>query len=591
MAQGRSNQSLKSLTDGSSAASPREPASFDVRQHINDAAIASSINAIAMAGLDGKLFYVNQAFVNMWRLNGPQEALGRTADEFWERPQEALVVMGTLRKQGFWQGELLARLADGGQADVQLSAHVVKDPAGQPVALMASFVDITAQNQMARALKQERDFAASLVETAPVIILVLDLRGFIQHVNPFFERLTGYRLNEVRGKDWFATFLPERDRDRIRELFREASHDVPTRGNANAILIRNGQERLIEWNDQVMRDADGQPMAVLAIGQDVTRRHATERALEQSERLYRTLAQVAPVGIFHTDPAGRCTYVNDQWCEIAGQTRDAATHTGWLETLHRDDRLRVLEEWTLATMRRRPFISEFRFQHPDGQVRWVMAQAKSQTEALTGPEVSGYVGTATDITESKLNEAEIRRLAFFDPLTNLPNRRLLLDRLQHAQATSARDQRRGALLYLDLDNFKTLNDTLGHDKGDLLLQQVAQRLLGSVREGDTVTRLGGDEFVVLLEGLDERPLEAATQIETVSGKIIAACHEPYRLGDTDYHSTLSIGAAVFKGHQLAIEELMRRADLAMYEAKAAGRNTFRLYAPDDGPGEAGHQPV
>ncbi|MEO8407857.1 MAG: EAL domain-containing protein, partial [Oxalobacteraceae bacterium] len=173
----------------------------------------------------------------------------------------------------------------------------------------------------------------------------------------------------------------------------------------------------------------------------------------------------------------------------------------------------------------------------------------------------------------------IEYLAFYDPLTRLPNRRLLLDRLQQALASSARSHRTGALLFIDLDNFKMLNDTLGHDKGDLLLRQVAQRLAGCVREGDSVARLGGDEFVLVLEDLSGNANEAATQAEAVGEKILAALHHPYHLAGHEYHNTASIGVALFVDHQSSVDALMKYADLAMYEAKKAGRNTLRFFDP------------
>ena len=185
-----------------------------------------------------------------------------------------------------------------------------------------------------------------------------------------------------------------------------------------------------------------------------------------------------------------------------------------------------------------------------------------------------------DMTARKLAEDEIRHLAFEDPLTHLPNRLLLLDRLQQALASSARSNRLGALLLIDLDNFKTLNDTLGHDKGDLLLQQVGQRLAGCSREGDTVARLGGDEFVVLFEDLSETAEEAATQSEAAGEKILAALRLPYLLAGYENRSTPSIGVTLFSGHQNSIEDLLKQADLAMYQAKTAGRNMLRFFDPE-----------
>jgi two-component system, cell cycle response regulator len=177
----------------------------------------------------------------------------------------------------------------------------------------------------------------------------------------------------------------------------------------------------------------------------------------------------------------------------------------------------------------------------------------------------------------KASNRELESLALHDPLTGLPNRRLVMDRLKHAMLSSARTGDHCALMFLDLDHFKTLNDTLGHEAGDLLLKQVALRLHDCVREGDTVARLGGDEFVVLLEGLSSHSPEANQQAKGVSNKILAAFADPFSLGDNRCTSSASIGVTVFKGDHEPIDKLLKKADQAMYEAKTTSRNTARFF--------------
>ncbi len=173
--------------------------------------------------------------------------------------------------------------------------------------------------------------------------------------------------------------------------------------------------------------------------------------------------------------------------------------------------------------------------------------------------------------------SEIERLAFYDQLTKLPNRWLFMDRLKHALASSTRSSKGGALLFLDLDHFKTLNDTLGHDVGDLLLQQAADRLTICLGEEDTIARLGGDEFVVMLEGLSEQVIEAAAQAGAIGKKILATLSQPYQLAAHEYHSTCSIGVPFFSNHDHSQEELLKQADIAMFQAKKVGRNTLRFF--------------
>jgi len=191
--------------------------------------------------------------------------------------------------------------------------------------------------------------------------------------------------------------------------------------------------------------------------------------------------------------------------------------------------------------------------------------------------VTHYVGSHADITERKASEEKIQHLAFYDHLTDLPNRLLLLDRLNQALVSSVRNGAVCALLFIDLDNFKNLNDTLGHDMGDMLLKQVTQRLATCIRQGDTLARLGGDEFVVMLLDLSEQPIEAAAQTEAIGEKILATLNQPYPLVTHDYNCSASIGVTLFSGNQQGADELMKQADIAMYQAKKAGRNTLRFF--------------
>lgn len=190
-----------------------------------------------------------------------------------------------------------------------------------------------------------------------------------------------------------------------------------------------------------------------------------------------------------------------------------------------------------------------------------------------------FIVISRNVTQRKASEEEINKLAFFDPLTSLPNRRLMVDRLRQALAVSTRSGRLGALQFIDLDNFKTLNDTQGHDMGDLLLQQVATRLTACVRQGDTVARLGGDEFVVMIEELSDNREEAAALAETIGEKLLAAISVPYRLAGLEYQITPSIGITLYSDHEQSTDELLKQADLAMYQSKAAGRNTLRFFDP------------
>lgn len=219
---------------------------------------------------------------------------------------------------------------------------------------------------------------------------------------------------------------------------------------------------------------------------------------------------------------------------------------------------------------------EFRMHHKDGHWVWVQSKGRVVLRDAFGRPLR-MVGTHMDITERKSVDEEIKRLAFYDVLTNLPNRRLLIDRFERALVASERNMQYGALIFIDLDNFKTLNDTLGHDKGDILLVQVAERLKDCLRESDTVARFGGDEFVVMLDQLDNDHESAQKQVEAVGDKIIHALNLAYDLNGVPYFSSPTLGATLFNGLIDSVDDSLKRADMAMYQAKSAGKNCLRFF--------------
>jgi diguanylate cyclase (GGDEF)-like protein/PAS domain S-box-containing protein len=279
-------------------------------------------------------------------------------------------------------------------------------------------------------------------------------------------------------------------------------------------------------------------------------------------------------------PSGRRS-LDGRACAILGYAEGEreVVHDSPFDLVHPDDRGTLEQTLENHLAGRTPaFDAEFRMRHRGGHWVWIQSRGKVVERTPDGAPVR-MVGTRSDISARKQAEAEIAHLAFYDGLTKLPNRRLLLDRLGQALAKSERTGAYGALLFVDLDNFKALNDSRGHDVGDRLLEMVAFRLQQVTRDTDTVARLGGDEFVLLLEGLGEEAAEASAHAELVARKVIGGLQPPYSLDGHEHSIAPSVGVTLFgKGNGLS-HDLLRQADLAMYEAKAAGGATFRFFDP------------
>ncbi|WP_407704159.1 putative bifunctional diguanylate cyclase/phosphodiesterase [Xylophilus rhododendri] len=409
-----------------------------------------------------------------------------------------------------------------------------------------------------------------------------DVAGRRVDFNQRWYDMLGMSVGEI-GKgpeDWQALVHPE-DLARLRAaIARYWENDATVHQVEFRLRHRLGHWIWLQDRGKVMaRDEHGVPLRIVGAHMDITPHRRAEEALRQSEARFRALTELSSDWYWELDEHHRFMHFEGYSdTEIGLPKEDNIGLTRWdLGALNMTD-----AQWARhrATLDAHEVFHDLELQRLDthGNIYWVSISGAPifDKEGRFG----GYRGIGRSITERKRVEDEIERLAFYDALTGLPNRRLLLDRLTGALDRCRERTQRGALLFIDLDNFKDLNDTMGHDVGDSLLERVANRIVSCARPGDTVARLGGDEFVVMLEGLPHADDEATQAVSAVARHVLEALNHPYLLEGYQHHSTPSVGIAFFDGDIESVDDLLKRADLAMYQAKAAGRNTICFFQPE-----------
>jgi len=459
--------------------------------------------------------------------------------------------------------EITALRRDGTEFPIELTITPIRE--SDHVIFTAYIRDITERKHAEEELRESRAFHQSVTEAIGEIgigLFIVDADYRVRFMNAVM-------------KEWFGDQIGQTCYSSVGETTGQCAHC-----QIEQVLLGEGTKRYTP----VM--PDGRTFDIIAtsiqnrdgtISKLEVIRDVTEHRLAEQELRIAATAFESQECMFITDADNVIQRVNKAFIETTGYSaeeavgqkpsilksgrHDAAFYQILRETLLRDGYWRG-EIWN---RRKNGEI------YPEWQTISVVRGADGQ--------ITHYISAFSDISKHKEAEEQIRDLAFYDPLTKLPNRRLLLDRLHQALALSARSDEQGALLFIDLDHFKSINDTQGHPVGDLLLIEVANRLQSCVREGDTTARLGGDEFVVLLEGLDPDEPTAAAQAETVGEKIRETIGQPYLLNGHEHHSTTSIGITLFRGPVRTMEEMLKRADVALYQAKAAGRNTLRFFDP------------
>ncbi len=531
----------------------------------------TSFDGICMMDLEGNIVEANDAFCRM--LGYTQEEVVRLNVADWDvqySSEELRLILSELIGKSNMI-ETVHRRKDGVLINVEISSSGV-ELAGYSY-IFASCRNITQRKRTEQEIEFKNTILKTQQETSLDAILVVDENEQIISYNQQFidlwrlpPQLVSARLDapvlqlvvdQVENSEAFVA--------RVNYLYEHRNEK-----NREELQLKDG--RVIDRYSAPVVGADDKYYGRVWYFRDITEHKRTEQEL----RIAATAIE-AQEGIMVTDANNVILRVNQSFTRLTGYSAEEAIgQTPAMLHSGRQDPKFYRQMWETLT-RDHYWQGEIWNRRKNGEVypEWLSITSVINAEG----QITNYIGSFSDITRRKAAENKIEQLAFYDPLTGLPNRRLLHDRLQHSFATSARHHKQGALLFIDLDNFKTLNDTKGHNIGDLLLIEVAKRLQACVRKEDTAARLGGDEFIIILEELSEDTQKAAAQTEAVGEKILAAISQPYLLEGYEYHNSASIGISLFRNHETTADELLKRADAAMYQAKNAGHNTLRFYDP------------
>jgi len=507
---------------------------------------------------DGRIVDANSAALAFYGY--PRERLLRMAvGDINVLPQAAIQArLEDALAQRRMRGEFRHRLASGELRDVEVHSAPIAD--GERTLLYSIIHDITERKQAEGALRRERDFISAVFESVANVVLVIDRHGRIVRFNQAAEQATGYRFEEVRDRPffWERFLVPEQTKE-VRAVFDEILRGRVAPRHENHWVGRDGSRRLFEWSNTLVTDPVGTAEYLVTIGADITARKEIEAALHLAANVFDNTHE----GILVTDAAGTIVDTNPAFTRLTGYRRDEVVgRNPSLLQSGRHDRDFYRELWHALD----------RYGHWSGEVypEWLNISAVRNDRG----EATRYVAVFMDISALKAQEKALERLAHYDALTGLPNRVLLADRMRQGIAQTRRAGRLMGVAYLDLDGFKPVNDTYGHEAGDRLLVEVARRMAATVRAGDTVSRLGGDEFVVLLPNV-----ASLDECEIVLERILEVVGEPIALEGHDDTVTVSasIGVSLYFADDTDPDTLLRRADHAMYQAKEAGRGRYDFY--------------
>ena len=546
-----------------------------------------SPDALFTVTVEGKIVDCNMAAVMITGL-ASKDLEGTVFIDYFTDPVVAHEKCVEVLTKGFLnECPMAIKHVSGVTHDVLCNARVLRDRTGAPVVAMVVAHDVTDKRRLEKALREIQlriDFSLEKTHTGSWEINLLDHTSnrSLEH-----DRIFGYK--ELQASWTFDSFLQhvlQEDRAAVDQHFIEAIA-LKTQWDFQCRIRRiDGEIRWIWAVGEQQNDHDGTGQRMVGIVQDITEQKLAEAAIRDAEFRYRTVADFTADWGYWVLPDGSFRYVSPSCADISGYTAEEfyADPGLMLRIIHPDDQASYVDHKHQLNDRGVTEPIYFRIKAKDGDVRWISHTCRQVLDEAGKP--NGLRGSNRDDTERRKMEDQVRALAFYDELTQLPNRRLLVDRLIHDMALVKRSNRYGALMFVDLDNFKPLNDLYGHKVGDLCLIEVATRMKTCVRSIDTVSRFGGDEFVVLLSDFGLDKTESTAQAKVVAEKIRVKLSEPYRFplktkgkpdSTIEHRCTASIGVVTYGGHEASEEDILKWADKAMYAAKEAGRNTVKFH--------------
>ncbi len=469
----------------------------------------------------------------------------------------------------------LAQTADGKPLDAIYNKATFVDTDGHVAGLVGVIIDISDRKTLERTLSESNQKLRSIVEASPLAIIARDLQGVITHWNPAAEKIFGWTAGEMIGTN--NTIVPDDIRAEVNAMRRQVEQGMTLSNEDTRRVGKNGVVMNVSLSVAPIHDANQDIVGTMVLIADVTRRKLAEEALRESEVQLRLAMEAADMGSWYWNlDTGKMSF-SDGFGPLFGLPRGTffSEYSQFLAAIHPDDRSATDASVQRAVKLDNNFDMECRVVWRDGSVHWMAV--KGQVSRTESGRAQRIVGVTTDITSRRQAEQRIAYLAHHDALTGLPNRVLLQDRIGQAIAHSHRNATRTAVLFIDLDHFKTINDSLGHQQGDLLLKLVASRIQGCLREIDTVSRLGGDEFVIVVPAMS--PVEHDDAV-TVAAKVLDALSTHFHVQSHDLHIGASVGISIYPNDGETADVLMRNADTAMYHAKERGRNQYQFFTPE-----------
>lgn len=537
--------------------------------------ITFNLAAVGLAHVapDGRFLRLNQRFCDIVGYSDAELLQRSFQDITW--PEDLETDLGQVRRM--LAGEIRTYSMekryvrpDGSVVWANLIVSLVRDPQGEPKYLISVIEDISARRQ---AEAQMRELASVVEQTADSVVIT-DRDGIIQYVNPAYENTTGYTRQEALGRKTSILKSGQHTAEFYHDLWATILAGRVFRG---VITNRRKDGRLYYEEKTItpLMDGSGHITHFVSTGKDITERMQAMEALRESEANLAKAQRMVHLGSWDWNVVTNELRWSDEIYRIFGlePQQFGATYEAFLSSVHPDDRACVTAAVERALYAREPYSIDHRIVRPDGTERIVHEQAEATFDEA-GHAVR-MVGTVQDVTEHRQAQDRLNYLAYYDALTGLPNRILLLDRLHQAMLDARRNERLVAVMFLDLDRFKIINDTLGHETGDELIRAVAERLRRCVRASDTLSRLGGDEFTAIVA--DVGHVDAVVQ---VAQKIIDGLAPPFAIGGRELFVNASVGITLYPLDDNSPEGLLRNADAAMYLAKESGRNNYQFYTTE-----------